>query len=181
MKLPTMMKRVLVVGTSGSGKSTVARMIAERIGLPHYATDPFYWEQGWRPAPADQVNAQIDAVLAEPAWVLDGNFEDRWQDIWNRADLIVWLDYSLPRVLWQVATRNIRWWLSRQSVWSCGPMTLGRALSGIRHSLKSHARKRNAYPQYIGALRHDKVVRLSTRRETAAWLESNLAKPCQNP
>lgn len=167
-----MVKRILIVGTSGAGKSTVAKKVAAQMSLDYYASDDFYWQHDWEPAPVDQVNRLLDAILVKPSWVLDGNFEDRWQDVWNRADQIVWLDYSLPRVLWQVASRNLGWFLSRRLVWSGNRMTLHRAISGIRHSLRSHGRKRRAYPQYIAQLRHDRVVRLSSRQQTDAWVSS---------
>jgi len=164
------MIRVLVVGTSGAGKTTVPRMIAARVGLTHYASDDFYWQRGWQPAPIDRIDRLLDDVLARPSWVLDGNFEHRWEDVWNQADQIVWVDYSLPRVLWQVGSRNIVWLLSRRSVWSGNRMTLRRAISGIRHALRSHGRKRSAYPQYIARRRHGNVVRLSSRPQTEAWI-----------
>lgn len=166
------MARVLVVGASGAGKTTVARKIAMRLGLDHHASDDFYWEPGWQPASIGRVDHLLDQVLVRPSWVLDGNFERRWEDVWNRADHIIWLDYSLPRVLWQVACRNIGWLLARRSMWSSNRMTLQRALSGIRHSLRTHGRKRRDYPTYIAQLRHTRVVRLSSRRQTEAWLDS---------
>jgi len=166
------MKRVLIVGTSGAGKSTIAKIVAARIGVAYYASDDFYWERDWQPARIDRVNRLIDEVLEKPSWVLDGNFEHRWQDVWNQADQIVWLDYSLPRVLWQVASRNVRWLLSRRLVWSGNRMTCRRVFSGIRHSVRSHGRKRKIYPEYIAQLRHDNVFRFSSRQQTEAWISS---------
>lgn len=166
------MCRILVVGTSGSGKTTIAQAIAARTGVPHFASDDFYWEQDWKPAPIACVDRLLDEVLAKSSWVLDGNFEHRWETVWNQADLIVWLDYSLPTVLWQVARRNVGWFLSRRIVWSGNRMTLYRVISGVRHSLQSHCRKRNVYPRYLDQLRHSNVVCLSSRGQTSSWVES---------
>ena len=166
------MSRILVVGTSGSGKTTIAQAIAARTGAPHFASDDFYWEQDWKPSPIARVDRLLGEVLDKPSWVLDGNFEHRWESVWNQADLIVWLDYSLPTVLWQVARRNIGWFFSRRIIWSGNRMTLYRVMSGVRHSLRSHRRKRDAYPRYIDQLRHNNVVRLSTRAQTSSWVAS---------
>ena len=168
------MTRILVVGTSGAGKTTVARQIAAQLGVNHHASDDFYWEPGWQPAAIGRVDYLLNQVLAHPSWVLDGNFEHRWEDIWNRADQIVWLDYSFPRVIWQVASRNVCWLFSSRSVWSGNRMTLFRTMSGIRHSARSYHRKRKAYPGYIAQLQHANVVRFRSRKQTETWL-ANLA------
>jgi hypothetical protein len=164
------MKRILVVGTSGSGKTTVAQEIASRLNLNHHASDDFYWQPGWQPAAIDRVDDLLDQVLAEPSWVLDGNFEHRWEDVWNQADQIVWLDYSFLRIIRQVASRNVYWLISQRPVWSGNRMTLFRAVSGIRHSMTSFWRKRSIYPRYIAQLQHTEVVRFYSRHQTKAWL-----------
>lgn len=163
--------RVLVIGASGAGKSTIARQIAQRLSIPFHATDAFYWESGWRPAARDRVDHLLNELLEQPSWVLDGNFEHRWQELWNRADLIIWLDYSLPRVLCQVTRRNLGWLLTRRVVWSANKMTIAQAISGIRHSIRSHGRKRHAYPQYISHLTHANVIRFTCPSRTAAWFD----------
>ena len=164
------MRRILVVGTSGSGKTTVAQIIASRLNLNRHASDDFYWEPGWQPVASDRVDHLLDQVLAEPSWVLDGNFEDRWEDVWNRADLIIWLDYTFFRTMWQVTSRNASWFISQRLVWSGNRMTLFRAVSGVRHSMRSFRRKRKVYPRYIAQLQHTEVVHLRSRRQTKAWL-----------
>jgi len=171
------MERVLVVGTSGAGKSTLAERIAARLGLPFHASDPFYWEADWRPASTERVDRLLDQVLHAPRWVLDGNFEHRWRDVWARAQCVVWLDYPLAVVLWQVATRNLRWLVHRDVVWSGNRMTLRRALSGFRHALRSHAGKRRRYRRYIAELRDVPVVRFSSRQEAASWLSTLAPRP----
>lgn len=166
------MRRVLVVGTSGSGKSTLAAQIAEKLSLPFHATDPFYWSSGWVPVSNDQVEARLAEVLATDAWVMDGNFEQQWQAVWPRADCVVWLDYSLARVVWQVTQRNLTWWVGRQEAWSGGRMTLGRALSGIRHAVRTHAAKRGRYPAFISQLKGVTVHRFGRPFQAAAWVRT---------
>jgi hypothetical protein len=165
-----MMRRVLVVGTSGSGKTTLATLIARKLSLPFHATDPFYWDPGWRPTPRERVEAALNAVLATEDWVMDGNFEEQWQAVWSRADCIIWLDYPLSTVVWQVARRNLTWWWSGPDVWSGGPMGLWRAWLGVRHAICTHGTKRGRYPEYIDQLQGVSVYRFASSRETWAWL-----------
>lgn len=163
-------QRILVIGASGSGKSTLARIVADRLGLPFVATDSFYWEPGWKPAPSTHIDACLDAALAQPAWVLDGNFDVQRERIWPLADCIVWLDLPWWQTVGRVAMRNARWALSGEPVWSGNVMTWSRAWSGVRHAARSHGLKRRQYPLWLGQLQGPVVLRLRTSREVEAWL-----------
>ena len=165
-----MMKRILVIGTSGSGKSTLARRLSELLKLPYFPSDPFYWEADWKIASDEQVLQRLVEVIARETWILDGNFEDRRELVWGRADCIIWLDYSLPTVLSRVVLRNLRWFVTQQRIWSGNRMTLARALSGIRHAARSYAGKKARYPVFLADFPDTPVHRLQTNRATEAWL-----------
>jgi adenylate kinase family enzyme len=165
------MKRILVIGVSGSGKSTLAERLARRLGLPFFASDHFYWEPGWKPTPNEKVHRQVQEIIAQEAWILDGNFDDQREQVWPRADCIVWLDYSLLTVCWRVTTRNLGWLLTRQVTWSGNRMTLSRAFSGLRHTFKSHGIKRRNYPHWLAALPGVNVRRFHSSREADAWFD----------
>jgi GTPase SAR1 family protein len=168
------MQRILIIGVSGSGKSTLAQRVSERLGLPYFATDPFYWEPNWRPASPERVRQQLRNVLAHDAWVLDGNFDDERTLVWSRADCIVWLDYSLPTLLRRVIARDIGWFLSGQEIWSGNKMTFQRAISGIRHTIRSYPLKRVNYPKYIAELSAVEVHRFRASRQAESWLANPL-------
>jgi len=171
------MHRILIVGTSGAGKTTLATRIAARLALPLHTSDPFYWEPGWQPASNECIDHRLNDVMRSSEWVLDGNFERRWQEVWNQADCVVWLDYSLIRILWQVTTRNIGWTLCRKKVWPGDCMSIGRAYSGIRHAFQSHAAKRRRYSEYIRRLDSTMVYRFAIPRETDQWVAKLGAAP----
>ncbi len=164
------MQRVLVLGTSGSGKSTLAQKLAERTGLPYVATDPLYWGPDWRQEPAALVQQRMVEIVAAPAWVLDGNFDDLRPLVWGRADTILWLDYPLRVVLPRLLLRNFGWALTRRSIWSGNTMTFARAWSGVRHCLRSHGKKRHHYPAYLSEFPHADVLRFRYPKETEGWL-----------
>ena len=116
----------MVVGTSGAGKTTFARRLAERLHVSHIELDALYWEPNWVPRAPAAFRGLVSEAIAEDRWVLDGNYSAVRELVWARATSVIWLDYGLPRVVWQVLTR-----------------TLGRALwrrelfSGNRESLRS--------------------------------------------
>jgi hypothetical protein len=166
------MKRILVVGTSGSGKTAVAKTLSMRLDLPFVGTDDWYWGAGWRSISSEVVEEKVEKVVERDAWVMDGNFDVSHELLWPRADCIVWLDYPLTTILARVAKRNLRWWIIREPVWNGNMMNLRRAFSGIRHSLLSYSAKRKLYPDWLAQLSTGKTVRLRNQVETDAWVES---------
>ena len=102
------MKRVLVIGTGGSGKTTVARRLAQRTGLPLIHLDALYWRSGWQPTPADEWRATVQSLISRDAWIIDGNYGGTLDVRLAACDTVVFLD--LPRLvcLWRVLKRQVR-------------------------------------------------------------------------
>ncbi len=101
------MRRVLVIGSGGAGKSTFARALAERTGLPVVHLDRLFWRPGWVESPREEFDAALADVLAQKAWILDGNY-DRTMDLrLARADTCVFLD--LPRLACLRRVLGRRW------------------------------------------------------------------------
>lgn len=104
--------RVVILGSAGAGKTTLAASIARRTGLPVVHLDPVFWRAGWVPAPRDEAVRELAAAVEGPRWVLDGNFlqaegaDDTTGDPrFARADTVVFLDVSRVRCLWRVLSR----------------------------------------------------------------------------
>jgi len=163
-------QRIAVIGCSGSGKSTFAPRLAERMGLPYVPTDQVFWTDDWRPTPSDEVHRWLAEAVAAEAWVTDGNFDNQRGVLWASADLIVWLDLPLATTIWRVGRRNYGWWLGRQKVWGGQAMTLAKAWSGLRHAANSHGLKRRTYPGYLAEIPSVAVVRLTSPDEVERWL-----------
>ena len=87
------MQRVLIIGSPGAGKSTFARALAQKTGLPLIHLDAEYHLPGWtEPEPAAW-DARLDALLAGPAWIIDGNYGSSMDRRLARADAAILLDY----------------------------------------------------------------------------------------
>jgi adenylate kinase family enzyme len=101
-------QRVLVIGSGGAGKSTVASHLAATLGLPLIHLDALYWRPGWQETPKDEWKAQVDALLAAPSWVMDGNYSGTLDARLARCDTVIFID--LPRVvcLWRIVKRQLR-------------------------------------------------------------------------
>lgn len=111
-------RRVWVVGTTGSGKSRLARELAGAIGARCVELDAIYHQPGWTPLPADEFRRRVAEAVAGERWVIDGNYGEARELVLARADTVAWFD--LPRwvVMRQLAGRTLRRMATRQELWN---------------------------------------------------------------
>jgi adenylate kinase family enzyme len=89
-------ERVLILGSPGAGKSTLARRLAERTGLPVIHLDAEYWQPGWvEPEPAAWAGT-VSRLVERPRWIMDGNYGGTRAIRIAAADTAIYLDYP-PR------------------------------------------------------------------------------------
>ncbi len=169
-------KRIVVVGTTGAGKTTLAQELSRRLGYPHIELDAMYWGPNWTPAPTDIFRQGVARALNGAAWVADGNYRKARDVIWARADTLVWLDYALPVIMWQLARRALRRIVTREKLWGGNRETWqGQFLSRdslFLWALTSHPRFSREYPLLLAQpeYAHLIVVRLHSPRAARAWL-----------
>lgn len=139
-------RRIVVVGTSGAGKTTFARALAASLAYPHIELDVCHWGPNWtvRVDFVERVNRAIQA----DAWVLDGNYAAVRDIVWARATAIVWLDFSFRVVFSRALCRTLRRIVTREVV--PGGRETWRALfarDGIpRWVLRTYGQRRREYP-----------------------------------
>lgn len=177
--IPTVIpgQRIVVVGVTGSGKTTVAQRLSQLLHVPHIELDALHWQPDWVQAELDMFRRLVDQTLSGPAWVVDGNYSKVRDLIWPRAATLVWLDYPLAVVVGQLTRRTIRRIITREVLWNSNRETI-RGTFFSRDSLflwvlKSYKRHRAEYPRLLSQPEHThlQVVRLRSRRETTAWLK----------
>lgn len=111
------LSRVVVVGTSCAGKSTFAQAFASTCDCPRIELDELYWGMNWQPKPLEEFRHLVAQAANAEAWVADGNYRVVRELLWSRAQTIIWLNYSYPRVLWRAFKRTIRRSLTREQLW----------------------------------------------------------------
>lgn len=171
-------RRIAVVGTTGTGKTTLAAQVARRLGLPHVELDALSWGPNWTTCAADLFVGRVEEALRGDEWVVDGNYSKVRHIVWRRADTLVWLDYPFVLVIGRLFRRTVRRIVRQEMLWGVNRESW-RAQFLSRDSLfvwavKSHWRRRRQYrtvlqrPEYA----HLKVVRLRSPRATRAWLDA---------
>lgn len=99
------MQRVMIIGSPGAGKSTLGRQLAARTGLPLRHLDAEYWQPGWTEREPDEWMGKLAALVAEDAWIIDGNYGSSLPTRLARADTVIHLDYPTHVCLWRAAGR----------------------------------------------------------------------------
>lgn len=111
------MRKINVIGTTGSGKSTFAKRLASEIEVPYIQMDQLFWKPYWTESTDAEFLPKVAKAVSGAAWVIDGNYS-RANDIkWQHADTIIWLDFSYVRTLMQLFKRTISRQVSRQELW----------------------------------------------------------------
>ena len=88
------MQRVLIIGCGGAGKSTLARQMGEKTGLPVVHLDKLFWHPGWVESSKDEMDVKIKAELIKPQWIMDGNYSRTLTERIKYCDTIIYLDFS---------------------------------------------------------------------------------------
>lgn len=168
-------RRIVIKGGSGAGKTTLAVELAQRLGVPHIELDAHQHGPNWKEATPDELRASVAAVLDDArGWVVDGNYERKIGTmVLDRAELVLWLDFSLPLKLRRLWGRSLRRILGRKVLWNGNRETFRGAFFGadsvIAWAIRTHFRaKRDWPPLLVGR----SVVRLRTPRELELFLES---------
>ena len=106
--------RIVVLGTTGAGKTTLARQIAEALDMPHVELDYYRFRPNWVEVPNDEFRERVRKALRGDRWVADGNYGLARDVIWPRATMLVWLDYPIYVVMWRLFWRTISPWSPSQ-------------------------------------------------------------------
>jgi adenylate kinase family enzyme len=175
------MLRIAVIGTTGSGKTTLASRIADRAGVPHVELDALHWGPDWTPVPLEVFRSRVTQALSGRRWVTDGNYGKVRDIVWRRADTVVWLDYGLGVVLTRLAGRTCRRIFTREELWSGNRERLWTQLftrdSLFLWALRTYRKRRREYPELLMRAEHVhlQAIRLRSPSEATTWL-SNLTE-----
>ncbi|MET0136371.1 MAG: adenylate kinase [Kibdelosporangium sp.] len=157
------MHRVLVAGSTGSGKTTMARELSARYGLPRFELDALYHGPGWVKRP--EFEADVKEFSTLPAWVTEDQYHRLLGDtLWRRADTVVWLDMPLHVVMSRVLRRSVGRAITRKELWNGNRERWREWLQPdhpIRWAWSEYDRKRAQVLEYAGKHPHVNLIHLT--------------------
>lgn len=101
------MRRVMIIGGAGSGKSTMARKLGAKTGLPVFHMDHIHWKPGWVERPIEEKNELAHEVHQRERWIFEGNHSRTFTERVERADTLIWLDVPVWLRLWRINKRAL--------------------------------------------------------------------------
>lgn len=102
------MNRVLIVGCSGAGKTSLALKLGALVGLPIVHLDREFWQPGWAEPSMAVWRHNVEELAAQPRWIMDGEYRNSLDLRMPRADTIIFLDMPRWLSLTRVARRTVR-------------------------------------------------------------------------
>jgi adenylate kinase family enzyme len=181
------LRRVAVVGTSCSGKTTFAKALAAQLQVPHIELDALHWRADWVPAPHEAFRQAVAVATSAERWVSDGNYSTVRDLVWGRATTVIWLDYAFALVLRRAVYRTARRALLREELFSGNRESLRKALlsrdSILWWVVTTWGRRRREYRNLFepGAFAHLEVVTFASPREADRFLRRNAGHPATMP
>jgi len=169
-----MFQRIVIIGNSATGKTTLAHELATKLGCPHIERDALQWEANWQSATDEVFRARVMDAVSGERWVADGNFSRVRDIVWIRADTLIWLDYPLWFVLWRLTLRSRQRIAQQETLWN-GNRESWRHLLGrdgvYMWTLKAHFRHQREYPILLQEpqFNHLTVIRLRSAQATHKW------------
>jgi adenylate kinase family enzyme len=173
------MRRVAIVGTTGSGKSVLAARLGNTLSLPPIELDALFWMPDWQPALVELFRHRVETATSGDRWIVAGNYAQVRDLVWGRADTLIWLDFPLRTVLWRLLRRTVRRIVAREDLWRTGNHESWRTAFFSRHSillwaLKTHRKNGERFRADIGsdAWGDLEVHVFRSPRQLARWLRA---------
>lgn len=170
-----MYNRISIVGGSGSGKSTLCNILSKELGLPAIHLDAINYEPNWVEIDKTERDNIILSKAQDDKWVIDGNYNKTLKKRFDKADLIIWLDYSTLKQLHGIlkryfTTRNSE----RPEIPGCKERL---EPEFIKYVLTYNKKKRPVILDYLKDVPKEKVLIFKHQKDLNAWLKDFTNNP----
>lgn len=151
----------MIIGSCGSGKTTLGRHLAKNLGYPVTDLDDLYWLPNWTLRPKEEFAALIEEATSSDSWIICGNQSKYRHLIWPKADIIIWLDLPLFLLLFRVTRRSLLRILDKKPICNGNYETFSRLFSSysiVLWVLRTYFRHRKDYKKAMKTTTHVKWI-----------------------
>lgn len=164
-----MYNRISIVGGSGSGKSTLCNILSKELNIPAIHLDAINYEPNWVEIDKNERDKIISDKSNEDKWIIDGNYNKTLKERFNKADLIIWLDYSTYMHLKGVFKRYFKMRNSeRPEIPGCKEKL---DFKFIKYVLTYNKKKRHIIKEYLMDIPKEKVLIFKKQKDLNKWLK----------
>ncbi len=164
-----MYNRISIVGGSGSGKSTLCNILSKELNLPAIHLDAINYEPNWVEIDKEERDKIISNKSEEDKWIIDGNYNKTLQERFEKADLIIWLDYSTIKQLKGVIKRYLKTYnKERPEIPGCKDRL---DFTFIKYVLTYNKKKRPVIVEYLKNMPKEKVLVFKRQKDLNKWLK----------
>ena len=166
------MKKIIVIGCPGAGKTTFAKGLKEKIGLPLFHLDSIWHKADRTHITREEFDARLGEILALDEWIIDGNFSRTFPRRLQFADTVIWLDLPVLVCLWGATKRVFQHHgKSRPDMGgNCPEHFDSRKIELYKAIIGFNKRNKKEYEKLLKAA-DVKVYRLKSRRQIKAFLK----------
>ena len=168
------MQRILIIGNAGAGKSTFAAALAEKLRLPLVHLDRLYWCGNWEHISREEFDAKLQQVLAQPQWIIDGNFNRTLPHRLTYCDTVFFFDMPTALCLWGITKRVLtNYGKTRNDMGGNCPEYFDKnKLELCSHVRNFNRQHRKAYYQLLEKNHHAKIIVFRNRKQIREFLEN---------
>lgn len=178
-------KRIVVIGTTSSGKSTLAKQISERFDMDFIELDALHWEPNWQEAPLEVFRERVRLATRSNVWVAAGNYHVVRDLVWPQAQAVIWLDYPFPIVFWRLLKRTVYRSVTKEKLFAGNVESFGTHLKlwsedSLFHWLfKTYWRRKRETPLLLARPEHSHLALIHFHYpcEAEAWMNELPAHP----
>jgi adenylate kinase family enzyme len=178
--------RAVVIGCSGSGKTTMAKQLAIQQQVCHIELDALHWLPNWQMREANDFRTLVTRAVAQEQWVTDGNYQVVRDIVWGRATTVIWLNYPFWRVMGRLMRRTLKRAYTQELLFSGNRESFRQSFlhrdSILWYALTHYHAIRKRYRQIFDkipcAYSHIEWIELKTPSATQHYLRSHPSDQC---
>ena len=164
------MKRILIIGSNGSGKSTFSFALEEILGLPLVHIDQIYWRDAWEVTPQEEFRQLVLQEAQKDCWIIEGNHIRTLCDRLAFADTLFWFEFAPIVCLWGILCREFRFRGKARPDMPEGCISR-LEISFLRYAWSFNRKNRVRIQEALSAAPHVKVIRFTCRRQVEQYIQ----------